>query len=186
MTSLTGVNGARHGFHTLQQFDLGGIIERGNRVVGDVEGLWWLSGAQHRRQALGTRGGDGARRGSRPLQGLQADVVGIGEGGFLAGQGTHADALFDVEAARFDDAFFQAPGFGTLVLEIEVGEIDMVAEQLAEDALQLVRGQAMRAQQGLLGNLEMGNRAGDGVHGLSCGLPTVCGVSVPAGWRGCR
>jgi hypothetical protein len=92
----------------------------------------------------------------RTLQRLQADVVGVGEGGLLAADGAHADALLDVEAARLDDAFFQAPGLGTRVLEIQVGVIDVVPEQLAEDALELVRRQSVRAQQGLLGDLEMG------------------------------
>jgi len=44
-------------------------------------------------------------------QGGQADVIRIGKGGFFSGNGAHADALFNIETAGLDDAFFQAPGF---------------------------------------------------------------------------
>jgi hypothetical protein len=81
--------------------------------------------------------GDGARGLRRRLQRRQADLVGIGEGGLLAGDGAHADAALDVEAARLDDALLQAPGLGAGVLEIQVGIVEPVAEQLAEDGLEL-------------------------------------------------
>jgi hypothetical protein len=72
--------------------------------------------------------------------------------------------LFDVEAARLDDAFFQAPCLGAGVLEIQVGKIDLVAEHVAEYAFELVRRQAVGLEQGLFGDIEVGNGVGGSVH----------------------
>jgi hypothetical protein len=150
----------------LQQLDLGRIVERGDGIAGAVERGRRFAAAQQRRQALCACGGNRARGAGGRLQRCQADVIGISEGGLLAGNGAHADALFDVETARLDDALFEAPGLGAGVLEIQVGVIDMVAEQLAEHALELVRSQSVGLEQGLLGDVEMGNGAGGCVHCL--------------------
>jgi hypothetical protein len=64
---------------------------------------------------------------------VEADVVGIGERGLLARDRAHADALVDVEAARLDLAFFEAPAFRARVLEVQVGVVDVVRQQAAED-----------------------------------------------------
>jgi len=80
-----------------------------------------------------------------------ARVVRIRECGLVAGDGTHADTLIDVVAARLDDALLQAPGLGTRVLEVEVGVVDAVAEQVAEDDRKLLRRQIIGIEQALLG-----------------------------------
>src|SRR5204862_6780564 len=84
---------------------------------------------------------DGGRRLCSILQRIEADFVGVGEGGFLAGDGAHADALLDVEAAGLDDPFLEAPALGARVLEIKVGVIDAARGERAEDALELARGE---------------------------------------------
>jgi hypothetical protein len=178
---------------------LGGVVERSDRVIGGIQGGGLLAGAQHRRQPLAA----GWRRwhgwlGRRALERLQADVVGIGEGGFLAADGAHADALLDVEAARFDDALLQAPGLGTRVLEIQVGVIDVVPSSWPKtrsswcgaspcgrsrvcSAMGIGGSHSRRwARIGPLVMAFMVSRI------LSPQLATVCGVSAPAGWRGCR
>jgi hypothetical protein len=53
------VEGPRHGFEAFQQLDLGGVVERGDRVAGGIQRGRGLAGAQHRCQALGAGGGDG-------------------------------------------------------------------------------------------------------------------------------
>ena len=62
----------------------------------------------------------------------QADLVGIGERGLLAGDRAHAHALLDVEAARLDDALLQAPALGARVLEVQVGVVEPVRRERAE------------------------------------------------------
>ena len=105
---------------------------------------------------------------------VEADVVGIGERGLLARDRAHADALVDVEAAGLDLAFFQAPAFGTRILEIQVGVVDVMREQAAEHRRELVGVEAVRRQQRGLGGMEQlfggldGNEGVGGVHGVSC------------------
>jgi hypothetical protein len=76
-----------------------------------------------------------------------ADVVGVGKGGLFAGDGAHADPLVDIEAARLDDALVEAPRFGTRILEVEVGVIDLVRQDLAESARKVALGQRKRGKQ---------------------------------------
>jgi len=55
--------------------------------------------------------------------------------------------LVDVEAARLDDALIEAPGLGTRILEIEVGVIDLVRQDLAEGARQVALAQRERGEE---------------------------------------
>src|SRR5207244_10176408 len=98
--------------------------------------------------------GDGAGGLGSVLQRVEADLVGIGERGLLAGDGAHADALLDIEAAGLDDAFLEAPALGARVLEVEVGVIDLARGERAEDALELARLQVEGREQGRLGGVE--------------------------------
>src|SRR6267378_1620153 len=83
------------------------------------------------------RSGNRARRLCGILQRVEADLVGIGEGRLLAGNGPHAHTLLDVEAARLDDAFLQAPALEARVLEIQIGVIHLAGGERAEHPLEL-------------------------------------------------
>ncbi len=137
----------------LEQLDLGGVVERVERVVGPVQAGPELVRDDADAAALAGRS-DRTRGGGGADQGVERDVVGVGEGGLLAADRAHAHTLLDVEAARLDDALFQAPGLGALVLEVEVGEVDVVAHQLAEGLLELRLAQAVGRQQVTVGDLE--------------------------------
>ena len=62
----------------------------------------------------------------RAVDRIDTQAVGVGKSGFIARDGTHAHALIDLKAARFDDALFQMPAFIGSALTIDVGIIDMV------------------------------------------------------------
>src|SRR4029078_627229 len=70
--------------------------------------------------------------------------------------GTHTDALLDVEAAGLDDALLEAPALVALVLEIEVGVVDFARGERAEHALELARLEVERREQGRGGGGEAG------------------------------
>ena len=91
---------------------------------------------------------DRARRLGRVLQRVEADLVGVGEGGLLARDRAHADALLDVEAAGLDDALLQAPALVARVLEVEVGVVDLARGERAEHALELAAARGRRARAG--------------------------------------
>jgi hypothetical protein len=106
--------------------------------------------------AAGAGARDGARGGGGVEQGGLRDVVGIGEGGLVAGHGAHADALVDREAAALDDALFQAPAFALGELEIQVGVVDLVREHRPERGDQLAFVEAERRQQDVARDREGG------------------------------
>ncbi len=137
----------------LEQRDLFGGGERGDRVDRGIEGHRQLARAGFHDARL-ARIGDGARRLCRVLQGVEADLVGVGERRLLARDGAHAHALLDVEAARLDDAFLEAPAFGARVLEVKVGVIDFAHGERAEDAFKLARLQFERREQGAFGGVQ--------------------------------
>ena len=152
------VQGAGIAFQAFQQLYLFRRPEGGDGVLRQVEAVA-LAPLQLGRLAGLAGGADGAHRRGGIAQGLAADVVGVGEGGFLAGDGAHADALVDVEAAGFDDALLQAPGLGPAVLEVEVGIIHTVFHDLAEDVGKALLIQVVGRQQqgfGLLDDLAHG------------------------------
>src|SRR5690606_37370787 len=70
-------------------------------------------------------------------QGVEADGIRIRERGLVADDGAHPDALVDRIAARLDDAFLEAPAFAAGVLEVQVGVVDTVVENLGERTLQV-------------------------------------------------
>ena len=85
-------------------------------------------------------------------QSKRADVVGVGKSGFVAGNGAHAHALVDAEAARFNNALFQAPAFAAGVLEIQVGVVHLVAQHAAQGGVDHAFVHTVGCQQQLLGN----------------------------------
>jgi hypothetical protein len=80
-------------------------------------------------------------------QGLHTDVIGVGKGGFLAGQRAYANPLVNIETARLDDAFIEAPGLGAGILKIEVRVIDLMRQNLAKCPRQVAFGKGERGQQ---------------------------------------
>ncbi len=131
------VFGARQPVHLLQQRHLGVGVERAQRVGRAVEHARRAAAgvAGHFGAAL-ARAGNAAHRVGGFEQGQLGNVVGIGEGGLLALYRANAKALFDVEAARLHQAFFQAPALGAGVLQIDVGVVELVLEHLAQRTLQ--------------------------------------------------
>jgi hypothetical protein len=111
-----------------------------------------------------------ARRRDRPgrargvLERVEADLVGVGEGGLLARDRAHAHALLDVEAARLDDPLFQAPALGARVLEVQVRVVDAVRAERAEHALELAGLELVGLEQAALGGAEKQVLRG-GLHG---------------------
>ena len=126
------------------------IGDRENRVVRHVERRGGPR-RELRQRSRSAGGSDGPRRLRRPLQGRQADLVGVGEGRLVAAHRAHADPLVDAVAARLHDAFFEAPCLGARVLEVEVGIVDAMAEDLAEDGRKLAWRQIVGCKQDVLG-----------------------------------
>jgi len=145
------VLGARIGFEAFEQLDLGRGRQGGERIERRIERATCRFRELRRRVGAlrAAAGGDRAHRFGGVTERQRADIVGIGESRFLAGDRPHADALVDVEAARFDDAFFEAPGLGAAVLEIEIGVIDFVRHDRAEHLAEVVHVEPVRRQQGL-------------------------------------
>jgi hypothetical protein len=134
-------------FQAFEQLDLGLGRQRGDRVIRNVKLAAGRAVFQDRQRAALTNGADGTNRVGSIVQRPQADVVGIGKGGLLAGDGAHTYPLVDVEAARFDDAFVEAPRLGTGILEIEIGVIELMGQDLAESPRQVAFGQRKRSEQ---------------------------------------
>src|SRR5207249_3761970 len=88
------------------------------------------------------------------LQGVEADLVGVSEGRLLARDRAYADALLDVEAARLDDAFLEAPALEARVLEIQIGVIDLARAESAEHPLELGGFQVVGREQRRLCRVE--------------------------------
>ena len=141
------VDGAGETFEALEQPDLGIGRQRGDRVVRNVQRLCRGRRRKSGQNAILPGGGDRPHSIGGIAKRPRTDVVGVGEGGLLAGEGAHADALVDVEAARLDDALVEAPRLGTRILEIEVGIIDLMRQDLAEGARQVALGQREGRQQ---------------------------------------
>src|SRR5690606_34121242 len=128
-----GIRGARAFLDALEQRHLGRRIQRLDRVVVTVQ-----PARRARFEAPGKPYSTRATTGDRPggarrlEQGLQADRIRVGEGGLVAGDGAHADTLVDRVAAGLHDAFLEAPALAARILEVEVGVIDAVLEDLGK------------------------------------------------------
>ena len=152
------VAAARHLFDALQQVDLGGGVQRIQGIPRQIEIATEraFQGARHL-DALSSaaRFGDclGGRR--RLHDGFGRQVVRIRKRGALAGHGTHADALVDAETARFDDAFFETPGFAAGGLEVQVGVVDPMRENVAQHPRQERLVEPVRGQEKVLGGCQI-------------------------------
>jgi len=84
---------------------------------------------------------------------LTIEITGAGEKRLpvaivpLAGEGAHADALLDGEAAGLHDALLQAPALRARVLEVQVGVVDAAPGERAEHGVQAPGGEVVRRQQ---------------------------------------
>src|SRR6185436_16682247 len=125
------VDSTRVSFQFFQQANFFCIGQAGYRILRQIElatprATHYLRGtllaaARYRTRSLCGR-----------FQRWEADIVGVREGGFFAADGTYAHPLVDVETAGLHHAFFQAPAFGTRILEVQIGIIDFVGHDLSE------------------------------------------------------
>src|SRR5690606_12940143 len=125
-------------FDALEQRHLGGGLERLDRIGAAIEPTPG-AGLEARREPhrAGAAARDRAGRTGGLEQGVEADGIRIRERGLVADDGAHPDALVDRIAARLDDAFLEAPAFAAGVLEVQVGVVDTVVENLGERTLQV-------------------------------------------------
>ncbi len=106
----------------------------------------------------------------RFLERCKRYVVRIRERLLVARDGAHADAGVDVERAGLDDAFLETPAFEARMLEIEIGEVDVVRVDRAQHARHLVEIEIGGCEQQSLGIGEQ--RCGNlGVCDLDHGIP---------------
>ncbi len=134
---------ARLAVDPLQPRDLVLIGQRGDRIGRQVQAVarLRLPGAD---APLASLDRDGARGARGLLQSRQDDLVGIGEAGLLAGERAHPDALLDARAAVLDDPVLERPRLLPRELEVEVGEVDGVRQDFAEDAIEAAVIEAAR------------------------------------------
>ncbi len=169
-----GVLGTGATLDVFEEGDLGGAVQRRDGVEGRVEGATGGdAGLTHLDLAALASGGDGAHGAGGIEQGRFRDVVGVGEGGFLAGDGAHAHALVDAEAAGLDDALLQAPAFAARVLEVEVSIVDPVVGDDPQGFEQGGLVQLVRRKQQLTGSLEAGDGGVNGDHGRIVGMVAI-------------
>ena len=135
------IKGARETFETFEQFDLGRGRQRRDGIMRDVQRPGCGQRRKSGQNAILPGGGNRPHGIGGIAERARTDVVGIGEGGLLAGQGAHADALVDVEAAGLDDTLVETPCLGTGILEIQVGIVDLMRQDLAEGARQVALAQ---------------------------------------------
>src|SRR5450759_5034896 len=156
---LEKIERARLALDLFEQRDLGCIIETRQRVPRHIEvaALTALRDLRRTGRALACDGSCGLRRRS---QRGKADIVGIGKRGLVAGHRAHADALVDIEAAGLDDAFLEAPTFAAVVLEVEVGVIDLVHQDLAEHLLQCIVVERVGGEQDIVRGRERSRELG--------------------------
>ena len=151
-----GITRPGHPFDAFEQRDLGCGIHADDRIVATIERM--TRRAFHPGRELhptGASARDRARGLSSRAQGLEADVVGVGERGLVATDRAHANAAIDREAARFDDALLQAPALAARELEIEVGVIDAVLKDFSQHALQVVFVKAVGLEQKRAGHRQV-------------------------------
>src|SRR5882724_7077850 len=105
---------------------------------------------QHRRQLTTALTGDCAGSLRRAMQRVQTDVIGVGEGSFLAIHCAHTDPLVDVEATGFDDTFFERPTFAATVLKIQISIVEAMRHHAGEYLFNMLRLNSIRREQGVL------------------------------------
>ena len=76
---------------------------------------------------------DVARRARRDFEILDRDIVGIGITGFGICQNPHTDAVGGRLGAVLDQPLFETHAFVASILKIQIGVIDAVAHDAAED-----------------------------------------------------
>ena len=158
---------AGHLLDALQQRHLLRAVERGDRVGGRVQHATARKARLrgHLDALVLARRGDGAHRARRVQQRGFGQLVGVGEGGLLAGHRAHAHALVDAEAAALDDAFLQAPAFVAGALEVQVGIVDAVFADRRQRALQRGLVQPEGFEQQALGDGQAFDRGFAAEHG---------------------
>ncbi len=162
------IAGAAHAFDALQQRDLVGVSQARERVMRQIERRRAVA-LHHPSAALAPLPRDRPGCLRRRPQGRRADVVGIGEGGLLAAHRPHPHTLVDVEGAGFDDPLFEAPAFGTTVLEVQICVVDPVREDVAEGALEVGRVERVGDEQPVRRGLDRVERMRGACFGVHVG-----------------
>ncbi|EKY02586.1 hypothetical protein HMPREF9120_02850 [Neisseria sp. oral taxon 020 str. F0370] len=133
-------------FDAVEQGDFGGGVHAADGVGIVVD----AADAFFRRRVHGrfaARSADNAHGLRRAVDGIEVQAVGVGKGGFVARHGAHARALADLEAARFDHAFFEVPAFVGGALAVDVGIIDVVRADKGEAAGEVFGIEAVGGEQ---------------------------------------
>ena len=160
----------RHPLESLEQRDLVAVGERDDRVARRIE----RAGAAHvvergyGRLALTA---DGARRGRGLRERVEADIVGIREGGFFTRYRADTDAAVDRIRSRLDDALLEAPAFESRILEVEIRVIDVMDVDIGEYLRELPEFERRWREQELRRLVEQrGIESGNGEigHGNPC------------------
>ncbi len=157
----------------LQQRNLGAIGKRHDRIAGQVERSS-VADALERGNCTLALSGDRLGRARGLREGLEADVIRVGEGGFLTGYRAHTDAAVDRERPRLDDALLQAPRLDPGVLKVQIRVVDAVAVDIGEHPRELVELERRGREQQLRGLIEK-RGVEDGNGEVSHGCPLLPG-----------
>ena len=115
---------------------------------------------------------DGARRGCGLRERIEADVVGIREGGFFTRYRADSDTAVDRIRSRLDDSLLEAPAFEARVLEIEIGVVDVMHVDVGEHLRELPEFERRRCEQELRRLIEQ-RRVESGNGEMGHGSPWV-------------
>ena len=119
------------GIHLFEQRHLVGIRRPGQRIDRQVQPMAGQRVPRGHSVAAAAAGNCTSRPGCLG-QRRQNDLVRVGEAGFLAGEGAHANALFDALRTLLHDAVFERPGFLPAQLKVEICVVHGVAHDGAE------------------------------------------------------
>ena len=142
----TRIGGFGQRFNFVQQRDFGSRIKTGNRVNRHMDRLA-VGRCRHFDAGFAASRTNHAHGFGRAVDRIDTQAVGVGKSSFIARNGTHAHTLIDLEAARFDDAFFQMPAFIGSALTIDVGIIDMVGADNAQALGEQIGGKVVGFEQ---------------------------------------
>ena len=112
-----------------KQFDFGVRICRLNRIDSAIKNFRSVFRRNVYRDLVVRGLRNGADGSDRLKQRLAGNFFRVGQRGFLAADGTNADAHVSVVMTGFNDAFFKHIAFGDRALEIEIGVVDVVAAE---------------------------------------------------------